>query len=450
MIRKPTILLLALLLSALSLPALGHPADEVRQVSLQVQIDDQAVVQQVRLPLGYALETVFNGLSLAGYRRLEPGSAELVLARAMGELNPVVIDGVTVLPVIQAPRIEGFTPAVPVATQSDAALLQSGALAFEASYATLGRPPQTVSVTWRMIAPERPAAVLGSAGEGEGGANNGIVAASIGGSRRGQLALFTEKEPEHIWHSKVQAGPVSLQIPPQVKPPSYRVPVLAMAVVFVAGVATFFVRSVRRSLVVLGSGVGLSLLLALTQVGSIHVERSSPPPVTPPAERAEEIFTVLHRNIYRAFDYTDESAIYDALAQSVDGPELAVIYNDVYQSLILRDQGGAVCKVQDVRVDEAQVLDEPVDGEPAGYKVRCTWEVDGLVQHHGHTHARTNRFSAVYTLAPRGNEWRIIATDVIEQQRTDDGNQTLEDLFDLDEQPGEPGQAGEPGGVSAD
>lgn len=432
MIRTLAITLLVLPALLTARPALGHPADEVRQVSLEVSIDDDAVVQHVRLPLSYALNTIFNGLPLARYRELAPGEAELLLAQAMAEHNPVVIDGVTVLPIIRNPRVEGFTPDQPTAALPGAYLLMAGALAFEASYATLGQPPQTVSLTWRMIVPERAAAATSpTAPAGAEADNPGLVTATIAAQGKAQLAVFSATEPEHIWHNTMQLNPVSLQIAPAPAPTGYRVPVLAMVVVFVAGVATFFIRAVRVSVLVLCAGIGLSLIFTLTQVGSIHIQREPTPPPIPEAERAREIFTVLHRNIYRAFDYTDESAIYDALAQSVEGAELAVIYNDVYQSLILRDQGGAVCKVQDVRIDKAQVLDEPIAGEPAGYKVRCTWEVDGLVQHHGHTHARTNRFSAIYTLAPRQGEWRIIATDIIEQQRTDDGNQTLEDLFNL-------------------
>jgi len=432
MIRTVVIMLLILPALLTARPALGHPADEVRQVSLEVSIDDDAVVQQVRLPLGYALNTVFSGLPLARYRELAPVEVELLLAKAMAERNPVVIDGVTVLPIIRDPRIEGFTPDQPIATLPGAYLLASGALAFEASYATLGQPPKSVSLTWRMIAPERASATAPADATDP---SSGLVTASIEADGKAQLAVFSGKEPEHIWHSTLQLNPVSLQISPAIAPAGYRVPVGAMAVVFAAGVSTFFIRSARVSGLVLCAGIGLSLVFTLMQVGSVHVRNTPTPPPIPEADRAKEVFEVLHRNIYRAFDYTDESAVYDALAQSVDGPELAVIYNDVYQSLIMRDQGGAVCKVQDVRVQEADVLNVPVEGEPAGYKVKCTWEVDGLVQHHGHTHARTNRFAAIYTLAPRRGEWRIIATDIIEQQRTDDGNQTLEDLFDLENPP---------------
>ncbi|MEM1356104.1 MAG: hypothetical protein AAGH88_14610 [Planctomycetota bacterium] len=434
MLQRPSILTPVLLAVLIAWSAMSHPEDEVQQVQLEVTIDQAAVVQQARVPLAYALETVYEDIELWRYNRMDPGEAGVLLANAMARLNPVRVDGVEVLPVIKNLRLEGFTPDIPVATLGNSELIRSGVLAFEAHYTTLGQRPQAVSLTWRMIAPERADAVLGTEDSGESQA--GVIAASLRVDGKAQLAVFSEREPEHIWHSAVRFNPVSLTIAPETPARGYRLPVLGMVVVLAAGLATFFIRSVRVSAAMLCGGVGLSLVLVLTQVGSIQIDREPEPTPVPPSDEARAIFTVLHRNIYRAFDYTDESAVYDALAQSVDGPELAVIYNDVYQSLVLRDQGGAVCRVQDVRVESAEVLGGPVDGEPGGYRVRCTWEVDGLVQHHGHTHARTNRFSAVYTLAPRNGQWRIIGTAVQQQARTDDGNQTLEDLFDLDEQPG--------------
>ena len=69
----------------------------------------------------------------------------------------------------------------------------------------------------------------------------------------------------------------------------------------------------------------------------------------PAVAAAETIFTPLPRDIYRAFDYVEEGEIYDALARSVQGDLLDELYQQVYRSLIMHEEGGAVSRVQAVR-----------------------------------------------------------------------------------------------------
>ena len=65
--------------------------------------------------------------------------------------------------------------------------------------------------------------------------------------------------------------------------------------------------------------------------------------------KALGIFATLHSNIYRAFDFNNESDIYDVLSKSVDGPLLDKVYTEIYQSLIAREQGGAVARIKSVK-----------------------------------------------------------------------------------------------------
>ncbi len=73
----------------------------------------------------------------------------------------------------------------------------------------------------------------------------------------------------------------------------------------------------------------------------------------------EAVAESLLRNVYRAFDYHSESDIYDALARSVHGDLLADLYLKIKQGLIMQEQGGAVARVQEVKVVKA----EPVEGK---------------------------------------------------------------------------------------
>lgn len=426
---------LVLIAALLAGPCRAHPADEVRQVSLSVKIDEQSVTEDIRLPLAYALGNVLDGVSLSEYRRLDPAAVENTLAAMMVELNPVAIDGIVVRPVVRDVRLESFAAIQPISAFAEAELLASGALAFTAEYATLGKP-RTVSLIWRQIVPERKAPVVGLIGDtaGGGGENNpGLVVASIEADGKATLAVFSAKEPEHVWHSGAAIEPPNLTAAPMPEPARVWIAVLPLVIALVGTVVAYRIKKLGLSLVALSVAFGLAGLSVVFRIGYVPVGMTAAGLQPPAEDEAIEVFTALHRNIYRAFDYTDESAIYDALAQSVDGPELEEIYNDVYQSLILRDAGGVVCKVQAVRIDEAELLPKDENDTTRSFRIRCVWEVDGLVQHHGHTHARTNQFEAIYTLAPRYGQWRIVETDVVEQQRADDGKQTLEGLFDLDE-----------------
>ncbi|MEM7518545.1 MAG: hypothetical protein AAF368_16680, partial [Planctomycetota bacterium] len=69
------------------------------------------------------------------------------------------------------------------------------------------------------------------------------------------------------------------------------------------------------------------------------------------------LFGRLHENVYSAFDGRSEDEIYDRLANSVEGPLLDELYADVLVGLVLEDDGGAIC-----RVEEVEALDSALVG----------------------------------------------------------------------------------------
>ena len=103
------------------------------------------------------------------------------------------------------------------------------------------------------------------------------------------------------------------------------------------------------------------------------------------AHTGQDVFEALHRNIYRAFDYDSESDVYDTLAKSVTGDLLDDVYAEVHLSLVMQNEGGAVCKIQRVDVLEKEVL-PPDDPQAPYFRLRARWKVEGKVGHHGHTH----------------------------------------------------------------
>jgi hypothetical protein len=128
----------------------------------------------------------------------------------------------------------------------------------------------------------------------------------------------------------------------------------------------------------------------------------------------EAVAESLLRNIYRAFDYHSETDIYDALARSVHGDLLADLYLKIKQGLIMQEQGGAVARVQEVKV----LKTEPAEGKSKnGFAERVTWQVEGTVEHWGHIHTRVNEYSADLKIEPADASWKITALNVARQSQ---------------------------------
>jgi hypothetical protein len=128
----------------------------------------------------------------------------------------------------------------------------------------------------------------------------------------------------------------------------------------------------------------------------------------------EAVAESLLRNVYRAFDYHNESDIYDALARSVHGDLLAELYLKIKQGLIMQEQGGAVARVQEVKVVKAELAEGKTKN---GFAERVTWQVEGTVDHWGHIHTRINEYSADLQIEPAGASWKITAMNVARQSQ---------------------------------
>jgi len=155
--------------------------------------------------------------------------------------------------------------------------------------------------------------------------------------------------------------------------------------------------------------------LAAAGAVALHTGRSEPGPVDEAEARA--IFAELHRSIYRAFGSESESAIYDALSESVDGRLLDRIYAEVYEALVMRDQGGGLSTVQEVDVLDSRVLEPElaVDGR-SGFRIRATWEVMSSLVHEGHEHVRVTEYEGIYTIARGDAGWRIVEDKILSQR----------------------------------
>jgi hypothetical protein len=128
---------------------------------------------------------------------------------------------------------------------------------------------------------------------------------------------------------------------------------------------------------------------------------------------SETLISELLKNTYRAFDFRNESDVYDKLAISNDGDLLADIYLQTKKGMVLENQGGISVKVSDVSVFEV----EEVETDKTGLAYKCTWQVKGSVGHWGHIHSRTNQYNAILYIEPVNNVWKFIIIDMIEETR---------------------------------
>lgn len=139
----------------------------------------------------------------------------------------------------------------------------------------------------------------------------------------------------------------------------------------------------------------------------------SVPAVTDPAV-GQEILSPLLKNVYRAFDFREESDIYDTLARSVDGELLRKLYLETLQALTLEGREGTRVTVTEFSLETQAVRPSPAGD---GFVADCQWTVLGTVGHWGHSHTRVNRYTAEVTVVPVNREWKVVRLEVREARR---------------------------------
>ncbi len=225
----------------------------------------------------------------------------------------------------------------------------------------------------------------------------------------------TPDDPEFVWKNYLKnptiPGLIEVSKPPEVRSASLPVVVVLafLPLIYLAKGG----RSSRQRTVGL---LALALLLALSFVPALHVEVLMPGggPTLQSDNEAGEVVGGLLTNIYRAFDFRDESTIYDSLARSVEGDLLTDVYLEVQQALQLENQGGARTKVKEVALSEATLLPKKAGD---GFVARADWTVTGSVGHWGHTHQRTNRYEAEVMVSPVDGNWKVVGLQLINEER---------------------------------
>ena len=156
--------------------------------------------------------------------------------------------------------------------------------------------------------------------------------------------------------------------------------------------------------------VSISIMVLVSCLAALLFGESN----NPQPARAKVIVNKLLHNIYRSFDYRDESDIYDVLERSVAGELLTNIYLETKRSLVLANQGGAQAKVKDVQLDSLELKPATDD---KGFTAEVNWTVNGSVGHWGHIHQRRNRYQALLTVVVAQKQWKLQEMIVLQEER---------------------------------
>jgi hypothetical protein len=136
-------------------------------------------------------------------------------------------------------------------------------------------------------------------------------------------------------------------------------------------------------------------------------------------QQASAILDGLLQNVYRAFDFREESDVYDKLAISVQGDLLTDIYLQNRKSFAIQKAGGAQARVNEVEVLSAAA--NPAADKSKAFVLNATWTAQGSVGHWGHVHTRKNYYDAAVTVEVIDGTWKITALELLEEKRVDPG-----------------------------
>lgn len=192
------------------------------------------------------------------------------------------------------------------------------------------------------------------------------------------------------------------------------IPILSCALGLLALVIVVLGRKLFGTAFAIGLAVLCGVGAFLAQNNMVFRTES---PFASNVEATDEIFEQLHKNVFRAFDYHREEAIYDALANSVDGEQLRKLYIDVRESLRIAEQGGAVAEIDEVNLIEGQRVAPVGELDSQGFGYRCKWNLVGTIEHWGHIHERTNIYDAVFNVQLKDDAWKITSMQIQDQEQ---------------------------------
>jgi len=241
------------------------------------------------------------------------------------------------------------------------------------------------------------------------------IPATVTDPESSRSAELTAGRPVLRWENELSEDPAPIVTAIEVEAATVWVPVwslLPLGALVLLALAV--VRDRRRELSLALVRVMLACALVLGPVAGIAMALPFSVGSIPNPVQARRILTGVLPNVYRAFEFPTESAVYDRLALSVTGETLAEVYLEHRRAVRMEERGGAKARVEAVEVLEVTSV-EP--GVPGGFVADAAWTVGGTVTHFGHRHFRQNRYDARVVVEPVEGHWKILSIEVLNEER---------------------------------
>ncbi|MDF1700912.1 MAG: hypothetical protein P1V36_07110, partial [Planctomycetota bacterium] len=222
-------------------------------------------------------------------------------------------------------------------------------------------------------------------------------------------ARLTLEAPRLAWTNALRTDPLPAIEAVAVRRLPIRVPLVSLALVGF-GLLLLVVRR-RNSVGLRIAALRIALASAALLAGAHAVDLAGVEGGAPVPNAAEQraIAASLLDNLYRAFNERGEDEVYDRLALSLVGEQLADAYVENRRMLEERRFGGVRTHVDVVALHEWTGSAPEGDG---GFRGTATWTVTGTVTHFGHRHWRRNRHEALLAIGPEAGAWKIRVLDV--------------------------------------
>ncbi len=222
-------------------------------------------------------------------------------------------------------------------------------------------------------------------------------------------------QPVLLWTNELAEDPAPVVTAITVEPRTVWVPMWSL--IPLCGVVWFgwsLVRGRRPELSIAVVRVMIACVFVLGPIAGVAMALPFSTGSAPDPARAKRILAGVLPNVYRAFEFPTESAVYDRLALSVTGETLTEVYLQNRRAVEMEERGGARARIEAV---EVLSVDSVEPGDPEGFVADASWTVGGTVTHFGHRHFRQNRYDARVEVVPDEGTWKIHSIEVLDEQR---------------------------------
>jgi hypothetical protein len=118
-------------------------------------------------------------------------------------------------------------------------------------------------------------------------------------------------------------------------------------------------------------------------------------------------FAGIHEPIYRAYMLSgDPDALHKLLSGRFSGEALTREYIEHFLALQRLIEQKTTIEIAAVRYRSIEVISR----RTGHARLAADWTVEGTITHRGHSHTRTNRYAAIYTVAETADGLRIVDT----------------------------------------